>query len=224
MLPSPIVMIHISGAVIAMIAGGLAMIFRKGSSLHRIAGNFFFVAMLMMAGAGAFSAAFLKVNGGNLMGGTLTLYLVVTGWMAGRRRDYKTNAFDYAALLGALGIGTMGVTFGLRAVASPTHTLFGYPPPLYFVFGTIAFILAAFDVRMIVRKGVFGAQRIGRHLWRMCFAFIIALGSFYPGQGRLFSPEIRRTNLLYIPLVLLIGSTLMWLSRTSRRNLRRVEI
>jgi hypothetical protein len=225
MLHSAIILIHVSGATIAMIAGFLAMIFRKGSSLHRIAGNFFFAAMICMAGAGSFSAAFLKPNGGNLMGGTLTLYLVATGWMAGRRRERKTSAFDSLALLGALAVAVGGATMGMQAAASPTHTKFGYGPPLYFTFGIIALILAAFDVRMIVRGGVTGAQRIGRHLWRMCFAFLVALISFYPGQARLFSPEVRKTNLLYIPLILVLGSTLAWLSRMSRqRDLRSVGL
>lgn len=225
MFHSAIILIHVCGATIAMIAGFLAMIFRKGSSLHRIAGNFFFAAMICMAGAGAFSAAFLKPNGGNFMGGTLTLYLIATGWMAGHRRERKTGTFDWLALLGALAITTGGATFGMLAAASPTHTKWGYPPMMYFAFGIIALILAAFDVRMLVRGGVAGAQRIGRHLWRMCFAFLVALGSFYPGQARLFSPEIRKTNLLYIPLILVVGSTLMWLSRMSRqRDLRSVRL
>ena len=96
---------------------------------------------------------------------------------------------------------------------------------MYFTFGIIALIHALFDVRMLVRGGVAGAQRMGRHVWRMCFAFLIALISFYPGQARLFSPEIRKTNLLYIPLILVLGSTLMWLSRMSRpRVLRSVGL
>jgi len=32
-------------------------------------------------------------------------------------------------------------------------------------------LAAAGDIRMLVRGGVFGAKRIVRHLWRMCFGF-----------------------------------------------------
>jgi hypothetical protein len=52
---------------------------------------------------------------------------------------------------------------------------------------------------------------------------MITLLSFYPGNARLFPRELRKTNLLYIPIVLLIGSTFLWLSRTSRRDLRSVR-
>src|SRR3954462_2884114 len=107
MLPSPIVLIHMCGAVVAMIAGALAMIFRKGSSLHRIAGNFFTGAMRCMGGAGAFSAIFLRPNGGNEVAGSLPLYPVPTGWRAGRRREQKTSAFERIALLAALAIFTI---------------------------------------------------------------------------------------------------------------------
>ena len=223
MFPSPIVFIHVSGATIAMIAGALAMIFRKGSSLHRIAGNFFVGAMAVMAGSGAFSAIFLKPNGGNAMGGSLTLYLIATGWIAGHRRERKTGLFARVALLVALAVTATGTALGMRAASSPTHTLYGYPPEMYFVFGIIALILAAFDIRMFVRGGLAGAERLGRHVWRMCFAFMVALLSFYPGQARIFPREIRATNLLYIPVILVLGSTLLWLSRTSRRDLRSIR-
>src|SRR6185436_14086230 len=37
-----------------------------------------------------------------------------------------------------------------------------------FVFGGVALLAAALDLRMITRGGVVGAQRLARHLWRMC--------------------------------------------------------
>ena len=223
MFPSPIVLIHVCGATIAVIAGALAMIFRKGSSLHRVAGNFFVGAMAIMLVPAVISAALLRPNAGNAVGGSLALYLVATGWVAGRRRECTTGLFDRIALLWVLLVMTADMTFGTLAMKSPTHTLSGYPPEMYFVFGIIALIHAAFDVRMLVRGGVAGAQRLGRHLWRLCFAFMITLLSFYPGNARLFPRELRKTNLLYIPIVLLIGSTFLWLSRTSRRDLRSVR-
>jgi hypothetical protein len=77
------------------------------------------------------------------------------------------------------------------------------------------------DVRMLVRGGVFGTQRIARHLWRMCFGLFIAAGSFFLGPsnrplrllsamglGQHLSPALFSTNLYLIltilPLILLI--------------------
>ena len=84
---------------------------------------------------------------------------------------------------------------------------------MIFFLGFVALLAAAGDVRMLVRGGVFGRQRIVRHLWRMCFSFFIATGSFFIGQPQVFPAFIRRTNLLFIlgilPLVLMI----FWLIR-----------
>jgi len=42
--------------------------------------------------------------------------------------------------------------------------------------------------------------------------------SFYPGQSQFFSRELRDTNLLYVPHVLLFGSMIFWMYRVSVRR------
>jgi tetratricopeptide (TPR) repeat protein/uncharacterized membrane protein len=224
-MPSPMVLIHVCAATVGLIAGSLSMIFRKGSDLHRLAGNAFFISMLVMASSASYMATFLRPNAGNALGGLLMIYLVTTAWVAAKRKEVRVGRFDYAALLTAMVVVGCYATFGLQAANSRTGLKDGYPAALYFVFGTITLLFAASDVRMIAQGGVAGTKRIARHLWRMCLAFIMAAASFYPGQARLFPREIRRTNLLYEPLVLLIGATIFWMVRVSlskpRRSLHR---
>jgi len=66
---------------------------------------------------------------------------------------------------------------------------------------------------MLVSGGVSGAQRIARHLWRMCFALFVASGSIFLARQRLFPVILRKTGVLlflsFLPLVLLI----FWLLR-----------
>ena len=213
-----LLMLHICGAVVGLLSGFMAMVFRKGSGLHGAAGNVFFVSMLSMSSAGAYMAAFIKPNNGNIMGGLLTFYLVATAWVTARRRERTVGIFDWSALLIALAIGTAGVTWGVQAAVSPSGLKDGYPPFLYFIFGSIALLFAASDVRMIVRGGVFGAQRIARHLWRMCLALLFATLSFYPSRAHLFPKWLNQTNLLYVPHVLLVGAMLFALYRVSIRK------
>lgn len=213
-----LVSVHISSAAVGLIAGALSMVFRKGSGLHRAAGDVFTLAMLSMGVIAAFLAIFMKPNIGNAMGGLLVSYLVTTGWMAGRRRERKVGLFDAGALLLVLGVGVAEATFGFQAAVSPTGLKAGYPPGLFFVFGSIALLFAASDARMLLRGGVFGAQRIARHLWRMCVAFMFALGSLYPGQAKLFPHWLRETNLLYVPHILFVGATFFGLYRVSLRK------
>jgi len=79
---------------------------------------------------------------------------------------------------------------------------------MIFFVGSVVLLAAAGDVRMLVRGGVFGRQRIVRHLWRMCFGLFIATGSFFIGQPQVFPAFIRKTNLLFVlgtlPLMLMI--------------------
>jgi hypothetical protein len=79
----------------------------------------------------------------------------------------------------------------------------GTPPLLrgvqvYFGSGFVALLAVAGDVRMIVRGGIFGAQRIARHVWRMCTVSFVASGSFFQGQRQVFPPAVRNTPILPI--------------------------
>src|ERR1700754_4971441 len=91
MFHSTLLLLHICCATIGLLSGFLSMALRKGSSPHRIAGNMFFVSMLLMSSSAVYMAAFLKPNMINVIAGLLTFYLVGTGWWAGKRRDGGTS-------------------------------------------------------------------------------------------------------------------------------------
>src|SRR5947209_3285201 len=142
MFHTTLTLVHICNAVIGLLSGFLSMIFRKGSGLHRVAGNIFFGSMLTMSASGSYIAAFLKPNSGNVVGGLLTFYLVATAWMAAKRRERKVSLFDWSALFVVFTIGATDVTFGLQAATSPNGLKDGYPPALFFIFGSIALLFA----------------------------------------------------------------------------------
>jgi hypothetical protein len=204
---------HISMGLTALVAGASAMTFRKGSPRHRQAGNVFFVSMLVMAASGAWIAAIITPNGGNVMGGSLAFYLTLTAWATVWRAPRETGGLEIGAALLGLATAITGFAFGLQAAQSPRGLFYGYPPQLYFIFGSVALIGTALDVRMIARGGLAGAARLTRHLWRMCFALFIATTSFFLGQAKLFPREVRRSGVLTIPIVLVIGAFLYWLIR-----------
>ncbi|MEA2568609.1 MAG: hypothetical protein QOI24_610 [Acidobacteriota bacterium] len=208
---------HICGATIGVLSGAFAMVFRKGSGRHGAAGTVFVVAMVCMTGSAIYIASFIHPIAINVVAGTLTLYLVATGWWAAKRPDGGTSLFDFGALLVTLGNGMGAITVGIGAAQHKFGTS-GVPIPMFFVFGTVALLFAFSDFRMLVRGGVFGAKRIARHLWRMSFALLITTASFYPGQAKLFPKWLRATSLLYIPHVLLIGAMIFWLYRVGRRQ------
>lgn len=206
----PILIIHICGGVVGVLSGAAAMSFRKGSRRHRVAGNVFFVAMLVMGS----SAAYL----GNVFGGLTACYLVATAWLTAKRREGETGIFDWASFLFALTAGVLFVTHGVRLVTGAVAPKPGIPVGIFFFLGFVVLLAAAGDLRMLVRGGVFGRQRIVRHLWRMCFSFFIATGSFFIGQPQVFPAFIRKTNLLFIPGVLPLVLMIFWFFRVRFTN------
>jgi hypothetical protein len=224
MVHTSLLVLHISCAAVALLAGFAAMAFRKGSNWHGATGTVFFVSMIGMTASAAPMAVFLKPNRLNVVVSLLTLYLVVTAWRAAKQRLARTSSIDWLAMLFVLAVSLTGLTAGFQAAAAPRGTKDGMPAAIYFVFGTIALLCSVTDMRMLARGGVEGSQRIVRHLWRMCLALLIATLSFYPGQAKLFPMWLRETRLLLVPMVLVIGSMLLWRVRMSRRRAARHQV
>jgi hypothetical protein len=204
---SPILLIHICAGTLGMLSGFVAVFLRKGSRRHGVAGTVFVVSMLSLGATGAYLAT-LKSQPGNILGGALTFYLVATAWMTTRRKVAETGIFDWLALLFVSTLGALEVTFGAEAAMSATGVKYGYSPGPYLMFGTVALLASVGDIRMLVRGGVSGAQRIGRHLWRMCFALFIAAASIFLARQHLFPAIFRKTGVLFLlsflPLILMI--------------------
>jgi uncharacterized membrane protein len=214
---SPFLILHICGAVIGLLSGAPALFSRKGSRLHRSSGNIFFISMLVMTASAAY-LAFAKHQLINAIVGVLTFYLVATGWMAIKRNAGEIGLFEFGALLVALADVTCAFLFGWQATISVNGLRDGYPAAGYFVFGSIALLAAALDVNMLMRGGLTGAQRIARHLWRMCFAFLITVLSFFVGRQSLFPAAIVRTHLNALPVLLVAAVMFYWLYRVLFTN------
>jgi hypothetical protein len=204
---------HISMGLVGILSGATALTLRKGSRPHQRAGNVFFASMLIMASMGALLAMTYSPNRGNVMGGGMTFYMVATAWATVRRKPGETGRLETALALLGLTVATAGFTFGTMAATAPDNMLDKYHPPLYFVFGTVALLLTAFDVRMIARGGVTGAARLTRHLTRMCLAMFMATASLFLGQPKVFPMAVRHSGLLPVPVILVVVAFVYWLIR-----------
>ena len=234
---SPVLLVHICGGTVGLLSGTAAMTFRKGSPRHVLAGKVFVASMLTMA-AFAVYLAIVRHQPNNIGGGIFTFYLIGTAWLTARRRDGETIRLDWVALLIPLALGILTWMNGLKVVRSGASSQDGVPVGMSFFMGSVMLLAAAGDVRMLVRGGAFGAKRIARHLWRMCFGLFIASGSFFLGPsnrplrllstvglGKYLSPALFGTTLYLIltllPLILLI----FWLIRIRLANAyRKIEI
>ena len=210
---SSLLVVHISGGIVGLLSGGVAMSFRKGSRGHRVAGNVFFVAMLCLSSAGAYMAYFVKPNMGNVMGGVMTFYMVATAWATAKRKDGETGIFDWGALLVPLAVGVLLLIGGVQAAQRQVPSKNGVPIGMLFFMGSVGLLSAAGDVRMLVRGGVSGARRIVRHLWRMCFGLFIATGSFFLGQQKVFPASWRGATVWFVPALMPLVLLIYWVLR-----------
>lgn len=205
---------HVGGGAVGMVSGFTAMIARKGGAAHLMAGKVFFFAMLTMAGVGAAVAPFMNDAGRltNVLAGTLTCYLVLTARLAASRRDGQMGRLEQAGLLFALG----GVAALLTAIwlnnhaAHPAH---GPEEMGLYVFLLIISIAAASDLHLILRRGLTGAPRIARHIWRQSVALTIATGSFFLGQPKFVPALLRDTGLSALPVLAGLVLMVFWLIR-----------
>src|ERR1700686_4792774 len=102
---------------------------------------------------------------------------------------------------------------GLEVAYGYTGLKPDFPSAPYFIFGSVALLSAAGDVRMLVRGGVSGTKRIVRHLWRVSIAFFIAAASFFLGQQKVTPAYMRGSKFFLVPPLLILIVLTYWLCR-----------
>ena len=218
-LAAAVLYLHIGAGAVGLVSGAAAVITRKGSRHHRLAGKVFVLAMLVMALIGACVAPFLPVpERATMLAGVLTFYLVLTGFLALRHPGQGVQLTDIATLLISLGLlGTSALLMKL-ASASPTGTLDGQPYQAFLMFVLFSTVSAAGDVMFLLKGGYQGAMRLSRHIWRMCASLFIAAGSFFLGQQKVFPESLQNTLWLGIPQIAVLLVLLYWLGHTFIRR------
>jgi hypothetical protein len=226
----PILIGHICAGALGLLSGTAAMTFRKGFPRHILAGKIFVASMLTMAVLAVY-LAIVRHQPNNIGGGILTFYLIGTAWLTARRRDGETSHFDWVVLLIPLMLGVLTWINGVKVLRSGASSPDGVPVGMTFFMGSVMLLAGAGDVRMLLRGGVFGTNRIERHLWRMCFGLFIAAGSFFLGPsnrplrllsavglGQHLSPALFGTTLYSILSVLPLVMLIFWLVRVRFTN------
>lgn len=221
--------VHIFAGALGLVFGVIALFVVKGARVHRRSGRLFVYAMLTMSLVGATMAlVWNKAPGANAPIAVLTAYLVITGLTTVRPPSRESRRLDLGLMLLALAMSVVLFGFGAAAVTSATGKLYGMPSFPFFLFGAIALLASAGDLRMIRSGGVRairGTPRLARHLWRMCTALFIAAFSFFLGQAKVFPKPIRIVPLLMIPPLVVLAALLYWLWRVrGRRALRGIIV
>lgn len=201
--------IHIAAGTLSVLTGAAALVFRKGGRAHRTAGSVFVVSMTIMAA----TVAALGRDLGNFFAGGLTTYLVMTGWVTARRGGKKAGVFEIGAFV-------VTIACALAMFVSASLIVFGGQEapnalvgPMSFFLGGALSLAALGDLSVVLRRGLSGAQRIARHLWRMCFGLFIALGSFAAQGAEALPSWVPRVELLLSSLIGVLLVMFFWLVR-----------
>ncbi|MGZ8284756.1 MAG: hypothetical protein ACXW27_06960 [Allosphingosinicella sp.] len=197
--------LHIAGGLIALTAGTAAIAGRKGGALHASAGTWFCAAMLVLGVTAAILEPFRPVPG-SPVGGIMVCYFVLTAWMTARRREGQAGWIEKIACAAALGTAAVMAWGGFTGATTPAG-----PGPVFALAG-VCLLAGIGDLKAIQRK-LSPVQRLSRHLWRMCFAFFIATGSFFLGQQDALPGAVRGSPFLFVPAFAPFAVMLFWLVR-----------
>jgi uncharacterized membrane protein len=204
--------IHIGGGIVGLLSGTAALIVRKGGRLHRITGDLFVIAMLIMAAVGAAMALLLQ-QWPNVLGGTFTFYLIGSGWTTMHRPPDQRARLDTAAMLFAAATAAMGASMTWIGAHNPGGTIGSQPYQQLAIFTAIAALAAIMDARMVARGGISGRPRLARHIWRMCLGVFVAAGSFFLGQQQVFPAVLQGAPILFVPVLGPLLAMAFWLVR-----------
>ena len=162
-----ILVLHIGAGIVSLIVGYHALLSKKGSKRHKLSGDIFLVAMLLIC----LSGLSLSIPAENLyltQIALFSLYQIVSGKRAIRLRNNKAHMLDWTWAI-------MGIGNGVWMVSS----LF----PLAIVFGLIQLNLAFVDLRFFYKivNGISLKPRayLVRHIGLMVGALIASTTAFF---------------------------------------------
>jgi hypothetical protein len=202
-----IIWIHIAGGMVALTSGTAAIAARKGGLMHAFAGTWFFASMLLLGVTASILEPF-RSPPGSPIGGIMVCYFVATSWVAARRRGGTTGRFEIIACVLAFGLAALMAWGGFAGEAT---TPAGRGP--VFALAGLCLLAGLLDLNAILRRTLSPVQRLSRHLWRMCFAFFIATGSFFLGQQDVLPQAVRGSPILFVLAFAPFAVMAFWLVR-----------
>ncbi len=208
--------VHVVAGALAVLAGAIAVIVRKGGRLHIRTGRLFVSLMALSSVFGAivglirYEQFFIT-----FFAGILASYLVVSGWLSANREiairrglDAMLSVLNAAILMALVSIGTMALT-------QSDGTMFGFAGENYLFLAGMSGIALIGDFSRVFRNGMSRNHRMARHLWRMLLGFFIAAGSAFTGPGASAFPDpVQASGILIFPELAILSLMVFYLTKT----------
>ncbi len=205
---------HVVTGTVAVLAGAVAALTRKGGGIHIKAGRVFVGLMVASSLLGAalglirFEQFFIT-----FFAGLLASYLVLSGWFAAKGQP-KSPLTGLLALINAATFVSLCALGGL-ALGRADGMMFGFAGENYLFLAGMSGLGLVSDLSLVWRQTIARKYQVARHLWRMLFGFFIAAGSAFTGPGASAFPEaIQQSGLLSLPELLILVLLLFYLIKT----------
>src|SRR5947207_11824671 len=111
--------IHIAAGGLAIVLGAVALLVKKGGTIHRRSGLLFVCAMLVLGTTAALLGFRKSPTDGNVFGGLMTVYFVVTALMTVRPVSPWTRRINVDMLKVAVGIALIEIMVCVYAFDCP---------------------------------------------------------------------------------------------------------
>lgn len=212
--------LHIGGGTMGVVSGLVAATAHKGGNLHRKAGTVFFVSISVMATFAIYLGVVIPDQLVNVLVGAFAAYLVATAWTTARRKEGTIGFAERFALFISVCLCAPFAVLSFQlatGIAPLIKSAMPYEGPVLiavYVFTSVFAIAAIGDARVVLAGGISGASRIARHLWRMCLALTLAIGSFFTNAlPRILPGSVDVTPIFFLPQLLVLGFLVFWFIR-----------
>src|SRR6266550_3959603 len=121
--------IHIAAGGLAIVLGAVALLVKKGGTIHRRSGLLFVCSMIVLGTTAALLGFRKSPTDSNVFGGLMTVYFVGTALTSVRPVSRWTRPINVAALTVAVVLAIVDIMGGVKAVNSPRGLLNGVPFP-----------------------------------------------------------------------------------------------
>lgn len=184
-----ILIMHIATGCIALLAGLLALLMKKGSNNHKLNGKLFFYSMVGVAVTAA-GMALIKDLDFFLMLSMFAFYSAYAGFRAIRNKTRRASIIDWLMTVGALATCGFMIMSGNAILIS---------------FGIIFMLLAASDAKDFLKKDpatIKSRRWLIVHISRMMSAYIAAVTAFFVVNFSGLVPEAFNIMVWMAPTVL----------------------
>lgn len=183
-----LLVMHIIGGSIGLIAGTVSIIRKKGDDPHKLIGKLFFSGMLT-AGFSSLALSMIHPNYFLLIVGIFTIYMTTTGqrYLKLKRllQGQKPSFIDYTLTYAMLITSVAFIGFGVYLLIKSQN--FG---SVFLVFGVLSIRMVRKDLNNYKGKGADKNYWLIAHLQRMLGAYIASATAFMVVNNPRFLPDV----------------------------------